>query len=485
MTSLAMTSPSARRSLMRAEDEPITLKKKACRPVCRRQSVMIERGNPLFADLCPALKKLRDTTLRINRLGLSWSDKESRLSLIVKQRFENTNSRQIMTEEVFKSWVKWSSLKKTKFVVLIKETNDADNIINFFMNSYWAHEKNLNEMEELKRFQGSTFDTIARRKLVEDQDSILELTWQDTGVAEWNPLYEWFERFSRCGISTQWTFPRCQSTCVFPTSFSSWWNAKPFYRNAEPQRWAAKHLGHTWYIGKRFWRSSRVFISTSSAGLESMEFSYITTNSLITGGEEWAPNTSSGSEMPVRTVSQKFSHPQWGRFFKELWSRQIHHANNICLLEDKIQDWGMYLPTFSCGSFVVDQRSGDGWFSGWFKNLRYLQEEFECQNLKYSTRILLQHWTESSIIPVSIKRSVWRNKKVPNEDRFLRGRQIAFLIYEDFWVTGANDSVENYSDLFAIALRNDDIQEFDPKWDEFPWSMTQIPSDDILEGLYK
>ena len=31
-------------------------------------------------------------------------------------------------------------------------------------------------MEELKRFQGSTFDTIAWRKLVEDQDTILELT---------------------------------------------------------------------------------------------------------------------------------------------------------------------------------------------------------------------------------------------------------------------------------------------------------------------
>ena len=39
-----------------------------------------------------------------------------------------------------------------------------------------AHEKSLNEMEELKRFEGSTFDTIARRRLVEDQDTILELT---------------------------------------------------------------------------------------------------------------------------------------------------------------------------------------------------------------------------------------------------------------------------------------------------------------------
>ena len=39
-----------------------------------------------------------------------------------------------------------------------------------------AHEKSLSEMEELKRFQGSTFDTIARKKLVEDRDTILELT---------------------------------------------------------------------------------------------------------------------------------------------------------------------------------------------------------------------------------------------------------------------------------------------------------------------
>ena len=31
-------------------------------------------------------------------------------------------------------------------------------------------------MEELKKFQSSTFDTIARQRLVEDQDTILELT---------------------------------------------------------------------------------------------------------------------------------------------------------------------------------------------------------------------------------------------------------------------------------------------------------------------
>ena len=39
-----------------------------------------------------------------------------------------------------------------------------------------AHMKSLNEMEELKRFQGSTFDKFLRRRLIEDRDTILELT---------------------------------------------------------------------------------------------------------------------------------------------------------------------------------------------------------------------------------------------------------------------------------------------------------------------
>ena len=75
--------------------------------------------------------------------------------------------------------------------------------------------------------------------------------------------------------------------------------------------------------------------------------------------------------------------------------------------------------------------------------------------------------------------------KAHKDNRFPRGRQIAYLIYEYFQVTGANDSVENYADLCTIVLRNDDIQEFDSKWDEILLSITKIPSDDILEGLYK
>ena len=69
------------------------------------------------------------------------------------------------------------------------------------------------------------------------------------------------------------------------------------------------------------------------------------------------------------------------------------------------------------------------------------------------------------------------------QDRFLCGWQISYLFYECFRVTGSHDSVENYTDLFTIVLRNGDIQEFDSKWDGILLSMTRIPPDDILEGL--
>ena len=86
----------------------------------------------------------------------------------------------------------------------------------------------------------------------------------------------------------------------------------------------------------------------------------------------------------------------------------------------------------------------------------------DCRILKYLMRRLLQHCTKSSIILTSKEESVWKTER-----------------------QRASDSVENYAHLVTTALRNDDIQEFDSKWDGILLSMTKIPHDDILEGLYK
>ena len=59
------------------------------------------------------------------------------------------------------------------------------------------------------------------------------------------------------------------------------------------------------------------------------------------------------------------------------------------------------------------------------------------------------------------------------------------MIYDNFWVTGAHDTVLDYADLFSITLRKDHAQDFDTTWDEILLSMTNIPPDDALESLYK
>ena len=77
-----------------------------------------------------------------------------------------------------------SSLNEVRLIVLLQAMNNFDRdqqllheqLLEQNRELREAHEKSLNEMEELKRFQGSTFDALSRRKFVEDRGTILELT---------------------------------------------------------------------------------------------------------------------------------------------------------------------------------------------------------------------------------------------------------------------------------------------------------------------
>ena len=55
------------------------------------------------------------------------------------------------------------------------------------------------------------------------------------------------------------------------------------------------------------------------------------------------------------------------------------------------------------------------------------------------------------------KVSLEEQKKAQKEDRFLRGRQIAYMRYDYFRFTGAHDAVLDFADLFSITLRNDNV----------------------------
>ena len=80
---------------------------------------------------------------------------------------------------------------------------------------------------------------------------------------------------------------------------------------------------------------------------------------------------------------------------------------------------------------------------------------FACWKIKCKTEVYPLQEKGQSAGANSPKRGPFPPSKT---DRLL-------VIYEYFRVTGANDSVEKFADLFTTVLRNYDIQEFDSKWD--------------------
>ena len=222
---------------MRAEDEPITLQEKACRPVCRRrQLVMIERGNTLFAvtKVTSATKKIRDTTPKVNRLGLSWTVRQHEFQADYDRRSIQKLNETIESqkEELCRAHQEHQRRRQDQQLLheqLLKQNWDLRE----------AHVKSLNEMEELKRFQGSTFDTIARIKLVEGPDTILELTAKIQELQIESNCMKDSRDFQDAESVRSGQIPRCQSTCVFLTSggFLSRSVGMPIRKEGPPSIW--------------------------------------------------------------------------------------------------------------------------------------------------------------------------------------------------------------------------------------------------------
>ena len=59
------------------------------------------------------------------------------------------------------------------------------------------------------------------------------------------------------------------------------------------------------------------------------------------------------------------------------------------------------------------------------------------------------------------------------------------MIYKYFRAPRAYEAVQGRSTFFAVSLQNDDLQDFDVRWGHASLSVNEMPSDMILEGLYK
>ena len=360
-----------------------------------------------------------------------------------------------------------------------------------------VHQQDLLKMKESKRFQNSTFDTLARRKLIEDQNTIMELSgrlqelqnevncmndskdFQDAesvrsgnshvtsqpGVFPKHPPFEGLLRpsfisqrhtdgppniWDTSGISGNvFAHPQASSSAPYPQELNSTWKKtieEPIHMSTAEK-------------SRRPERDQDLRCQSGPSAKDSVIFS----------GGDYSKNY--GADQQRLQISDlhfdKFPTPAtfacWKIRFKTevctcsqfpieamLWTKEVEMVESVDDLKSSSSTRGISMPNFE----VLDVRIASA-----LKKI--------IHNSQLKRRISLEE------------------QKAQKQDRFLRGRQIAYLIYDQFRVTGTHDSVENYTDLFTIVLRNDDIQEFDSKWDGILLSMAKIPHDDILEGLSK
>ena len=113
-----------------------------------------------------------DVTARKHRLGLYLKSRDRQLLRNIAKKSVITNSKQLKPKNSADSY--------------------KDNLWRQKLEFREAHQQSLTEMEELRKFQSSTFDTIARRKFIEDQNTILELSGRVQELQNDVKLYEQF-----------------------------------------------------------------------------------------------------------------------------------------------------------------------------------------------------------------------------------------------------------------------------------------------------
>ena len=241
-----------------------------------------------MTEPCDLLSKV----VMLHRLGLCSTNKKSKFLPSARQKSTNTTFKPLMTEEVYENWVKLLNLNKKNFITLELKFNDEIN--SFSKDSYFqqhlelreAHEKSLSEMEELKKFQSSTFDTIARQSLVEDQDTILELTGKIQALQNEIHCMSDSKEFQdaesiRCGHSHVTSRPVSFPPYPIPEGVQRHSFGVPSRREGPPNIWDTHGTS-----GNVFCKSRCVIFSTLSSRNESMEFIDRGAVSFIHSGKE-------------------------------------------------------------------------------------------------------------------------------------------------------------------------------------------------------
>ena len=350
------------------KDKSISVNQKACQSISRRcLSCSIDQGNLLEQEIStnqlvvvsqetrtvlmasflktPKLKKwsidqgnLRSEIAQMHRLGLYLKNRDRWLSQNIVRKLVIMNSKQLMPKK------------------------SAD-----------FYKKNCGESKRIFEYS-STFNTFARRIRIKDQNTIVELSGR-----EQEPQYE-----VNC-MSDSKDFQDAESV----RSGNSHVTSRPVF--FPPHRTPEGMLKHSFGTHMAFFANPRASSSAPcpqeplhESAAETSERPEQNRNLRCQSGPS-ATDSVIQWRMGRQTTNADFWSSRW----------QVPYTSNLCLLEDKVQDRGMYLFTISLGR---------SWLIQWMNwDLHHLLVILQCRILKHLMRGLLQHWTKSSIIPASKK----------------------------------------------------------------------------------
>ena len=280
----------------------------------------------------------------------------------------------------------------------------------------------MHELEKMKRAQVQRVDEMSIQKLRENHETVQQVT---------SLLQQLQEQMNSMGSSGE--FQDIESKCCGRLSHvSSQPEMIPFSCFAQPrQKIAAWYMESIRRTGKHFWKSTFYVWFTyrfSSKNFIWQRAKKSRSNTSPIEGESksdrWRRTKlwqNSNADFCVKTVDCQFYNTGGitaelcGRTAKTanvgITIRQIPCSRIILGVEDLSRNTGSKWFWFSFGSYVMDQRSGDGWFFGRAEILTISIRERIFRIMRCWTRRLLRLWTISSRIPGSKRRLASRNRK--------------------------------------------------------------------------
>ena len=228
-----------------------------------------------------------------------------------------------------------------------------------------ARQQSLAEMEELRKFQSSTFDTIARRKLIEDQNTIMELSGRlqelQNEVNCMNDSKDFQDAESvRSGNSHVTSRPMSFSPHPIPEGMLRHSFVSLSRREGPPSIWDTHGTSGNVFANPDASSSApypEELHQWSSSIEEPLHSSTVEKSERPEQNQDLRCQSGPSAKDSV-IFSGGDSSNNYGADQQRL--QILDHTSDVCLLEDKVQDRGMYLFAISYGSDAMDQRSGDG-----------------------------------------------------------------------------------------------------------------------------